>query len=53
MFTFSVVKKIGKGNYFDDGLFIIERARRERALNIQMGKIGNNKARPKSFTRNG
>jgi len=33
MFAFSIVKKIGEGNYLSEDLFIIERVRKERALN--------------------
>ena len=32
MITFSLVKKIGEGNYLNDDRFILERVRRERAL---------------------
>ena len=52
MFTFSVVKKIGEGSYLDEALFIIERVRRERALNAHRANIENNKPKPKSSTRN-
>ena len=48
MFTFSVVKKIGEGSYLDEAIFIIERVRRERALNAHRVEIGNNKPKPKT-----
>ncbi|MGB2705330.1 MAG: hypothetical protein WBC74_00495 [Candidatus Omnitrophota bacterium] len=52
MFTFSVVKKIGEGSYLDEALFIIERVRRERALNMHWMKTKNKKCKTKSSTRN-
>lgn len=52
MFTFSVVKKIGEGSYLDEALFIIERVRRERALNMHRVKIGN-KHKHKSSAKDG
>ena len=35
MFSFSIVKKIGEGNYLNQDHFIIERVRRARALNMR------------------
>lgn len=43
MFSFSIVKKIGEGKYLDEDLFIIERIRRERALNMRQEKLGTTK----------
>ena len=33
MFAFSIVRKIGEGNYLNDDRFTIERVRKTRALN--------------------
>ena len=38
MFTFAVVKKIGEGKYLFDDFFILERIRRERALQAHSAK---------------
>jgi len=48
MFTFSIVRKIGEGNYLNEDTFILERVRRRRALNESMQKIKtkSGKARP-------
>ena len=42
MFTFSVVRKIGEGSYLAEDLFILERARRVKALNnnAHVGIVG-------------
>ena len=53
MFTFSIVKKLGEGNYLSEGRFIIERIRRENALNMHNFKIDNNKPKAKSMKKNG
>ena len=39
MFTFSMVRRIGEGKYLSDDCFIIERIRRERALNMHMLEV--------------
>ena len=52
MFTFSIVKKIGEGSYLNEALFIIERVRRERALNAYRVESESNKPKPKPSTRN-
>ncbi|NQU95742.1 MAG: hypothetical protein HQ549_05940 [Candidatus Omnitrophica bacterium] len=53
MFTFSVVKKLGEGNYLSEGRFIIERVRRENALNMHTFKRDDNKSKAKSIKKNG
>ncbi|MBL7155608.1 MAG: hypothetical protein ISS90_00505 [Candidatus Omnitrophica bacterium] len=45
MFTFGIVKQIGEGKYLSDDLFIIERVRKERALNLGRIKPGSPKHR--------
>ena len=52
MFTFRVVKRIGEGDYLNDDLFIIERVRRERALNMHQMKSKTNKFDIKGFLKN-
>ncbi|GEM_PF-1876156 len=52
MFTFNVVRKIGEGSYFDEALFIIERARRENALSMHRAKSESNKFKSKFSTGN-
>ena len=52
MFTFSIVKKIGEGSYLDEALFIIERVRRERAINAHRMKSENDEPKPKPSSRN-
>ena len=51
MFSFSIVKKIGEGKYLSKDNFILERIRRERALNIRYMKVHSNKRKVKPFTR--
>ena len=53
MFTFNIVKKLGEGNYLSEGRFIIERIRRENALNMHNFKIDNNKPKITSIKKNG
>jgi len=48
MFAFSIVKKIGEGNYLKDDLFIIERVRRERALNLKRRGLNDQEPRDKT-----
>ena len=53
MFTFSVVKRIGEGNYLSEGRFIIERIRRENALNMHNFKFDNSKHKAKPAKKSG
>ena len=39
MLDFSVVKKIGEGNYLSDDQFTIERARKRRALGTGRSRV--------------
>ena len=52
MFTFSIVKKIGEGNYLGKDNFIIERVRKERALNMRHIRFHSNKHKIKPFSKN-
>jgi len=45
MLTYSIVKRIGEGSYLNEDYFIIERARRKRAL------VGTSPWLPKSRNR--
>ena len=45
MFTFSIVKRIGEGNYLGDDFFIIERVRKARALSPAYLKANGTKAK--------
>ena len=53
MFTFNLVRKIGEGNYLDEDSFILERARKERALNIHCVKMSANRNKNRIFEKNG
>lgn len=53
MFTFSVVRKIGEGSYLNEAHFIIERIRRERALNAQCVNLNNSKNKSKNHGKDG
>ena len=53
MLTFNTVKRIGEGNYLGDDLFIIERARRARAINTPRPKTSKGKNRIKAFMKHG
>ena len=53
MFTFSIVKKIGEGSYLDEGRFILERIRRERALNMHYIKFDRKKHKSSTSRKNG
>jgi hypothetical protein len=41
MFTFGIVKRLGDGNYLLEDNFIIERVRKERAMNVGNAKRDN------------
>ena len=53
MMTFSMVKKIGEGKYLDEDLFIIERVRRERAMNVLHPRGGKGLLKRRFFGKNG
>jgi len=50
MFDFSLVRKIGEGRYLDEERFILERVRRERALNMCRIRIGKEECKPEVLT---
>ena len=52
MFTFHTVKKIGDRAYLGDDLFIIERVRRKRALNMHHLISERNKNKNRLFDKN-
>ena len=52
MFTFSIVKKIGEGNYLNDESFILERVRKVRALNARLGRAKDSRLSARNFSRN-
>lgn len=51
MFTFSVVRRIGEGGYLVDDRFIIERARKLRALNAEFTEPDGTSPKPKKDNR--
>ena len=53
MFTFSMVKRIGEGSYLNDDVFILERARKERALNMHCMKADEKRLGCKAVGENG
>jgi len=53
MMTFSVVRRIGEGSYLNDDLFIIERVRKERALNMGRPRGKRERSRIKPFLKHG
>ena len=53
LFTFSVVKRIGEGNYLNDESFILERVRKERALNIERPKMIRKRFKNRIFGKDG
>ncbi|OGW75436.1 MAG: hypothetical protein A2Z72_06475 [Omnitrophica bacterium RBG_13_46_9] len=52
MFTFNIVRRIGEGNYLSEDWFIIERIRKERALNGDQTKSRNNANNPSKSGKN-
>ena len=53
MMAFSIVKRIGEGSYLtEDDYFIIERARKERALNTHHTSCDRGKKKVRIFTKN-
>lgn len=53
MFTFNIVKKIGDGSYLREGRFIIERIRKERALNMDRTRVDGTRFKSRIFIKNG
>ncbi|MFH1593854.1 MAG: hypothetical protein ABID09_04065 [Candidatus Omnitrophota bacterium] len=53
MFAFSIVRKIGEGNYLSEEPFIIERARKERALNMRPMIADNKQFKNRTTRRDG
>jgi len=53
LFTFSLVKKIGEGSYLSDDPFIIERARKEKALNVHNLRFNNSRNEGRIFGKQG
>ncbi len=51
MFTFAIVKRIGEGHYLSDDAFILERARKERALMPHRLKADKNRSRYSNIAR--
>ena len=51
MFTFALVKRIGEGSYLNEDLFILERVRRQRALNKPIGHIENSRRKLSTLIR--
>ena len=53
MFTFSLVRRIGEGSYLDEDSFILERVRKERALNTRCVRFAAEKNKTRIFARDG
>ncbi|MBN1353801.1 MAG: hypothetical protein JW994_03930 [Candidatus Omnitrophica bacterium] len=53
MFAFATVRKIGEGNYLNDDVFILERVRKERALNTVCSKAKSARNRIRTAIKNG
>jgi len=52
MLNLSIVRKIGEGNYLNDDSFILERVRKERALNLRRMKSRGDKRKARSLAVN-
>jgi len=52
MLNLSIVRKIGEGNYLNDDSFILERVRKERALNMRCMKPRGDKRKARSLAVN-
>ena len=53
MLAFSLVKRLGEGSYLNDDRFILERVRKERALNVRRMRVITGKPKSKPFERDG